>query len=291
MTMTHAPTSPRQGIADVPVALLAGGLATRLRPITENIPKVLVDVAGKPFIDHQLRLLHHSGIRHVVLCLGYLGELVEAYVGDGSAYGLEVCYSNDGERLLGTGGALRRAVPLLGDHCWVMYGDSYTEIDYRAVLVAFSESNAAGLMTVLHNANRWDRSNVVFSNGQLIRYDKRQQIPDMTYIDYGVALLRRTAIMQIPPDQPYDLADLYSVLVAERRMIGYEVTQRFYEIGSPPGLEETRAYLEMRCQGEMGEGQPCTRTGHGGAHRGHRDGRCAPPCCGQAQDSRASHLD
>ena len=231
-------------IADIPVALLAGGLATRLRPITETIPKAMVEVAGRPFIDHQLALLRRNGIRRVVLCLGYLGEQVRAYLGDGSAVGMELRYSFDGERLLGTGGALRRAAPLLGPLCWVMYGDSYLDIDYQAVLTYFASQHALGLMTVLENSNRWDRSNVVFRDGRLLRYDKRAQTPEMAYIDYGAALLRQAALERIPIDQPYDLADLYSELVAEQQMIGYEVTQRFYEIGSHEGLAETQAYLQ-----------------------------------------------
>jgi NDP-sugar pyrophosphorylase family protein len=231
-------------IADLPVALLAGGLATRLRPITATIPKALVEVAGRPFIDHQLALLRRNGIRRVVLCLGYLGEQVQEHLRDGAAIGMELQYCFDGARLLGTGGALRQAAPLLGQAFWVMYGDSYLDIDYRAVLRVFTSSDALGLMTVLHNGNRWDRSNVVFRSGQLLQYNKRAQMPEMTYIDYGAALLRDTAIERIPADQPYDLADLYSALVAERRMIGYEVMQRFYEIGSHEGLAETQAYLQ-----------------------------------------------
>ena len=231
-------------IGDIPVALLAGGLATRLRPITATIPKALVEVAGRPFIDHQLALLRRNGIRRVVLCLGYLGQQVQAHVGDGSAIGMEIGYSFDGDRLLGTGGALRRAAPQLGQLCWVMYGDSYLDIDYQAVLTHFANHAALGLMTVLENSNRWDRSNVVFRNGQLLRYDKRVQTPEMAYIDYGAALLRQPAWERIAPDQPYDLADLYAELVAEQQMIGYEVTQRFYEIGSHTGLAETQAYLQ-----------------------------------------------
>jgi NDP-sugar pyrophosphorylase family protein len=231
-------------MADVPVALLAGGLATRLRPITSTIPKALVEVAGRPFIDHQLALLRRNGIRRVVLCLGYLGEQVAAHVGDGSAMDMRVEYSYDGDRLLGTGGALRRAAPLLGELFWVMYGDSYLDIDYHAVLDTFARSDALGLMTVLHNGDRWDRSNVIFHDQQLVRYDKRVQTPDMTYIDYGAALLQSAALMRIPLNQPYDLADLYGELVAERQMIGYEVTQRFYEIGSHEGLAEAQDYLQ-----------------------------------------------
>lgn len=240
-------------IASVPVALLAGGLATRLRPITQTIPKALVEVAGKPFIDHQLALLHRNGVRRMVLCLGHLGGQVQVHCGDGSRYGMQLRYSFDGETLMGTGGALARAANLLGGTgvaddapLWVMYGDSYMDIDYRAVLAHFTASDADGLMTVLRNDNRWDRSNVVFRDGRLLRYDKRYQTPDMDYIDYGVALLRRRVLGRIPGDRPSDLAELYSALVAEGRMVGYEVTHRFYEIGTPASLEEARRYLEGR---------------------------------------------
>jgi len=230
-------------IEEVPAAILAGGLATRLRPFTEKIPKALVELAGRPFIDHQLDLLRRNGIRRVVFCLGYLGEMVEEHLGDGSKLGMELRYSYDGEKLLGTGGALRRASHLLGDAFWIMYGDSYMDIDYTTVLEVFSKSNALGLMTVLKNANQWDRSNVVFEDGMLKRYDKKNQTPEMHYIDYGVGLLRHSAIERIPENEPFDLAALYHDLVAQKRMIGYEVTNRFYEIGTPAALEEARAYL------------------------------------------------
>jgi MurNAc alpha-1-phosphate uridylyltransferase len=234
-------------MADIPVALLAGGLATRLRPVTETIPKALVEVAGKPFIDHQLQLLHHYGIRKVVLCLGYLGQMIEEHLGDGSAFGMQLLYAYDGEKLLGTGGAIRRAAHLLGDVFWVMYGDSYMDIDYAAVLDDFAARNVLGTMTVLRNDDRWDQSNVVFENGQLIRYDKKNRTRDMRHVDYGVGILRRQALDRIPPDQPHDLATLYTQLVAEGQMSGHEVGNRFYEIGTPASLEEARRYLEQRC--------------------------------------------
>jgi NDP-sugar pyrophosphorylase family protein len=234
-------------ISTVPVALLAGGLATRLRPITEKIPKALVELAGRPFIDWQLDLLAENGIRHVVMCLGYLGEMVRDHCGDGSGRGMRLEYSFDGEQLMGTGGALRRARHFLGnDEFWVMYGDSYMDIDYRAVLAAFQRSDALGLMTVINNGNKWDTSNVIFRNGELIRYDKKNRSPDMQHIDYGVGLLRADVLDRVPADRPFDLAELYSQLVAERRMIGYEVTQRFYEIGTPASLDEARQYLQSR---------------------------------------------
>ncbi len=243
--MTASAPIPRT-LAAVPAAVLAGGLATRLRPVTATIPKAMVAIGGHPFVDYQLALLRHHGIRRVVLCVGHLGELLEAHVGNGARHGLAVSYSHDGDRLLGTGGALRRAAGLLGDVFWVLYGDSYLDIDYQAVLEDFGRHEVLGLMTVLRNEGRWGASNVLFQEGQLLRYDKRRPTAEMKYIDYGVALLRRTVLERIPADQPYDLADLYSALVAEGHMAGYEVTRRFYEIGCPAGLEETRAYLQAR---------------------------------------------
>jgi NDP-sugar pyrophosphorylase family protein len=230
-------------IADIPVALLAGGLATRMRPLTTRVPKAMIEVAGKPFVDHQLALLHRNGIRRVVLCLGHLGEQVQQHLGDGHDRGMELSYSFDGEPLLGTGGALRRALPQLGDVCWVLYGDSYLDIDYRAVLDHFLARPALGLMTVLRNQNQWDRSNAVFRDGRLLYYSKRVRLPEMTYIDYGAALVWRQALERLPAGEVCDLADLYTDLANEGQLLGYEVTRRFYEIGSPSGLAETEAYL------------------------------------------------
>ncbi len=233
-------------VGEVPVAILAGGLATRLGPVAGRIPKALVEVAGRPFIAHQLARLREAGIRRVVLCLGHLGEQVEAYVGDGAAHGLAVRYSYDGPTLLGTAGALRRAETLLGEVFWVLYGDAYLEVDYRAVLAELERRGGLGIMLVLRNENQWDRSNVVFRDGRLVRYDKARPTPDMTHIDYGAAILRKTALARVPSDRPCDLADVYRDLVDEGLLSGYEVTRRFYEVGSPAGLVETQRYLEGR---------------------------------------------
>jgi NDP-sugar pyrophosphorylase family protein len=210
------------------------------------MPKALVDVAGKPFIDHQMLLLRRNGVRRVVICLGYLGEQIERHLGDGSALGMRLEYSHDGPRPLGTGGAVRAALDRLGEVFWVIYGDSYLDIDYPAILDHFDDSGADALMTVLRNDNRWDRSNVVFSDGRLLRYDKVHPTPDMNYVDYGAALLNRQTLADVPADQAFDLADLYGRLVAQQRMIGYEVTRRFYEIGTAASLEETRRYFQER---------------------------------------------
>lgn len=226
-----------------PLALLAGGLATRLRPLTETIPKSLVNVADEPFIGHQLRLLTREGVTEIVICTGHLGERIEAYVGDGSRWGCHVRYSADGDRPLGTGGALRRALPLLGERFFVMYGDSYLNIHFRPVYEAFCRSGLPALMTVFRNEGCWDSSNVEFADGVIRCYDKADRTPAMRHIDYGLGGFEAHVVRACPANTPFDLADLYRDLVQRRLLAGCEVHQRFYEIGSPAGLAETDAFL------------------------------------------------
>ena len=230
-------------LADVPLALLAGGAGTRVQSVSRTVPKALFEVSGRPFIAHQLELLYRNGVRRVVICTGHLGEQTEAYVGDGRAFGLDVAYSRDGDVLLGTAGALKKAEPLLGSLFWVMYGDTYLDLNFPEVLAAFRGSQALGLMTVFKNDNRLDRSNVTCRAGVLLAYDKRQPNEDMTHIDYGLSLLRLEALGGVPPGARADLGDLYHELVARGTMEMFEVHRRFYEIGSPEGLAETRRYL------------------------------------------------
>jgi len=230
-------------LATTPVAILAGGLATRLRPITEKIPKSLVSVAGEPFLAHQLRLLHSRGLRRAVLCVGYLGEMIEQDFGDGSGYGMELRYSFDGPKLLGTGGALRQALPLLGEEFLVLYGDSYLPIDYAAVLASFHTSGQPGLMTVFHNEGAWDTSNVHFERGRIVRYDKKDRVPEMRHIDYGLGAFRASVFAERPAGEAFDLADVQRGLVAKGALAGHEVFQRFYEAGSHSGLAELDTLL------------------------------------------------
>ena len=240
-------TSPGTfSLAGWPVAILAGGLATRLRPRTETIPKALISVAGQPFLAHQLRLLRTAGIRKVILCVGYLGDMIEAEFGDGSSFEVELSYSYDGPTLLGTGGALKRALPLLGDRFLVLYGDSYLPIDYAAPARAFAASGKLALMTVFRNENRWDPSNVWFEGGEIKSYDKRKRTPEMKHIDYGLGVLSPKALSAWPNDRSFDLAEVYGELIARKELAGYEVDQRFYEIGSPQGIEELDALLRGR---------------------------------------------
>ena len=223
----------------LPVAILAGGLATRLHPITQKIPKALVDVAGKPFVVRQVEYLKLQGIKKVILCIGFLGEQIEEVVGDGTEYGVEVIYSHDGPQLLGTGGALRSALPYLGEAFFVYYGDSYLPINFAAVEKSFYASEKPALMTVLQNQNQWDTSNVVFQNKQLIEYNKRSPRAEMEYIDYGLGIMSAEVLSAKPLPHVFDLADIYHQLSIEGLLAGYEVFERFYEIGSHKGLQET----------------------------------------------------
>jgi len=225
------------------VALLAGGLATRLRPVTEKIPKSLLEVNGEPFVAHQLRLLHANGIRRVVLCVGFLGEMIRQTIADGRDFGVKVEYSFDGDKLLGTAGAVKRALPLLGHSFFVLYGDSYLVCDYAAVARAFASSGKLALMTVHRNEGKWDTSNVEFENGRILAYSKKNRTPRTRFIDYGLGVFSAKAFDDVPAGKPYDLAELYGKVLEKGQLAGMEIQQRFYEIGSPAGLEETSNFL------------------------------------------------
>jgi NDP-sugar pyrophosphorylase family protein len=226
-----------------PAIILAGGLATRLRPMTETIPKALIDIDGEPFIAHQLRLLYQKGIRRVILCVGYLGDMLQDYLGDGSQFGMQVQYVFDGDKLLGTAGAIKKALPLIDDNFFVIYGDSYLPCDYAAVQKAFSQQQKLGLMTVFHNEGKWDTSNVEYQNGAILNYDKKNRNERMHYIDYGLGVFNKSAFNAIPENTEYDLALLYQNLLKQNELAAYEITQRFYEVGSFNGIDELRSLL------------------------------------------------
>jgi N-acetyl-alpha-D-muramate 1-phosphate uridylyltransferase len=229
----------------IPVAILAGGLATRLRPITEKIPKSLVPVAGRPFLAHQLELLHTRGIRHAVLCIGYLGEMIQRDFGN-EKIGIKLDYSFDAPKLLGTGGAIKSALPLLGGEFFVLYGDSYLPIDYAPIADFFHRSGKHGLMTVFRNEGKFDTSNVVFTDGEIKVYDKKNKLPEMHHIDYGLSLFKASVFDAYAADQVFDLAEVMGKLVREKQLAGFEVPQRFYEIGSPAGLAELESLLKSK---------------------------------------------
>lgn len=232
----------------LPVAILAGGLATRLGAETEQVPKALVDVAGRPFAEHQIDLLARNGITEIVFLVGHLAGMIRNRLGDGGRFGVRLQYVDDGPRPLGTGGAIRQALPALGPSFFVLYGDSYLECDYAAVERFFLASGKAGLMTVLRNDDRWDRSNVQFTSGRMVAYSKNATSPEFQHIDYGLGAFRSEAFRPPPGVEAnaFDLASVYQRLLADGDLAAFEVHERFYEIGSPEGLAETRRHLARR---------------------------------------------
>lgn len=227
------------------IVILAGGLGTRLKAVAGNLPKALVPVAGRPFIEHQLELLRKNGCDDVLLCIGYKGEMIEEYLGDGAAFGLKISYSKESSaRLLGTGGALINAFPLLHDRFMVLYGDSYLPTDYSRIGRVFAARNPLALMCVYRNENRWDRSNVQIEGHAVVFYSKKVGDKQLKYIDYGLSVYKKSVIeAYLHVALPLDLAQIQEELVGRRLMEAYVVKERFYEIGQPAGLAELEKYL------------------------------------------------
>jgi NDP-sugar pyrophosphorylase family protein len=214
--------------------------------MTERVPKSLLSIAGRPFIFHQLELLKSQGIDRVVLCVGHLGDQVRAAVGDGRAHGLAIKYSFDGDELLGTGGALKRALPLLGDEFFVLHGDSYLPCAFAPIQSAYEAARRPALMTVLRNDDQWDKSNVLFKNGELILYDKQCPRPDMSHIDFGLYVLSSDVFLTCGESKVLDLADICQKLSKTGRLAAVEVSERFYEIGSSQGIRDTEEFLSRQ---------------------------------------------
>jgi NDP-sugar pyrophosphorylase family protein len=233
----------------LPIVILAGGLATRLRPLTEKTPKSLVEVAGRPFLEHQIALLRKNDVTEIYLCVGFLGEKIEDLFGDGKRFGVQISYSYDGPKLLGTGGAIKKLLARLPEDFFVLYGDSYLPIDYQAVATHFRTSKKPALMTVFRNDNAWDRSNVWFEEGAILRYSKTQRLPQMHYIDYGLTICSRPIFDNYPANDPFDLAIVLEKLSQRGELAGYEVHQRFYEIGSHHGIKEFDQLLRDASRG------------------------------------------
>ena len=230
----------------LPVAILAGGLGARMRPRTETVPKALLEVAGEPFLFRQLRLLRGRGVERAVICAGHMVEQIRPALAGGETSHWrnwpEIAWSEDGEKALGTGGALKKALPALGNVFMVLYGDSWLEMDYPAVADAFLRSGAPALMSVYRNRGTHEQSNAVFQAGRVTAYSKRGPTADMEYIDYGLGCFQG-GVFHARPGDVFDLADVYADMATAGDLAGYEATERFYEIGSPQGLRELEEHL------------------------------------------------
>lgn len=229
------------------VIILAGGLGTRLRPLTEEVPKSMVPILGKPFLEHQINLLRRYGVTDFVICVGYLGEKIREYFGDGSKFGVDIKYSEEKNELLGTAGALKKAEALVEDVFFVTYGDAYLILNYSNVMDYFLQFTKLGLMVVYKNFDAYDRSNVVVEGDFVKVYDKRIKFPGMFYIDFGVSVFKRGVLDLIPVRRAVDLEEIYQDLIRRRELIAYETGQRFYEIGSRGGLKEFEDLVKSGC--------------------------------------------
>lgn len=236
-------------LSQMQVVVLMGGLGTRLKDYTKNCPKSLVDVCGKPFFEYQLKLLSAWGFKKFLFLIGYKADMIEEYFGDGSEFGVSIEYCYDGEVLLGTGGAVRRAYDYLEDDFMLIYGDSYMDIDYAETIYRYDagkKSGARALMTVLCNNNRFDKSNVIMDGKKLVLYDKMNPDPKMNYIDYGVCVYEKSLFDSYEAGVKFDIAQIQHELSLAGQMVAQIVTKRFYEIGSPQSLAEFSAYVNKR---------------------------------------------
>jgi N-acetyl-alpha-D-muramate 1-phosphate uridylyltransferase len=224
------------------VVILAGGLGTRLHPTTHKIPKSLVEIAGEPFISHQLRLLKRQGVEDVVICTGYLNYMIMDFVRYGQKWGIYITYSHDGGELLGTGGAIKKALPFLENNFFVLYGDSYLDCDLYIIEQAYIDSGKFGLMTVFKNCNKWDKSNVVYNNGIIERFDTGDNVE---YIDWGLGILSKEVFAKYQ-HKPLSLSMVYNDLLNINQLAAFEVHNRFYEIGSVCGILDTEQYISRK---------------------------------------------
>ena len=229
----------------LPVLILAGGLAKRLHPITLRIPKSLILIDGMPFIHHQILLLKEKGVDSIILCVGHFGSMIEEVIGDGLQYNVHIQYSYDGDVLLGTGGAVKKASRLVEDVFMIQYGDSYLDIIYEDVVTTYYQAKLPVLMTAYHNKNKFDKSNMLVKDGKIVQYNKCAKTEEFEHIDYGLIVMRKD-VLSTNPGVSFDLGDVLSTCVDRGMVSAYEVHTRFYEIGSPSGITQTTEYIASK---------------------------------------------
>ena len=228
------------------MVVLCGGLATRLGDLAKNIPKSMIEIDGKPFLEYQIENLKNHSIRDLVLCVGHLSEQIENYFGDGKKFGVNIQYSHDGDKPLGSIGAIKNAEPLLEDEFFIMYGDSYLSVDFQKAYSFFIQNNKLGLMVVYKNYDKYDKSNIVVKDNMVVKYGKNNRTNDMIYIDYGTSVIRKKALDLIPKNTFYTTGQFFSDLIKKEELLAFEAKKRFYHIGNPESLEEFRHFIRSQ---------------------------------------------
>lgn len=218
--------------------ILAGGLATRLGQLTQNVPKSMVKISDRPFLEYQLEFLKQNAVDQVVLCVGHLGNQIEDYFGNGAKFGVKIKYSYERSKLLGTGGALKNAGPMLEDVFFTLYGDSYLSLDFSTVMSYFRKFDKLALMTVYKNYDRYDGSNVAIEGNMVRHYGISGTAEKLVYIDYGASLFRKKTLDLFPSGEVFAIGDIFTKLIAMDQLLAYEAERRFYQIGTPEGLQE-----------------------------------------------------
>ena len=237
---------------DCLLVILAGGLGTRLKPLTDKVPKSMLEVEGKPFLEHQIELVKKHGLQNILLLTGHQGETIEKHFQDGSRFGVSIKYSRESSPA-GTAGALKLAEPLLPAGFLLMYGDAYLDFQYGRLWERFRHCARKAVMAIFRNDNRWGRSNVAYDLPLVVRYCPASEADEnrggqnpLVYIDYGVSAISKDVLSAIPEGKPWSMEQVFAGLAAARQLDGFELFQRFYEIGSSEGLEDFRGFIRER---------------------------------------------
>jgi len=228
------------------IVILCGGLATRLGKLTKNIPKSMIDIQGKPFLEYQINNIKKYDIKDIILCVGHLSERIEQYFGNGSKFGVNIQYNYDGDKPLGPIGALKNAESLLNDEFFIMYGDSYLAVDFKKVYNFFMKHNKPACMVVYKNKDKYDKSNLIIKDNIAVGYGDKDRNKDMVYIDYGTSILNKKTLGLVPKNTMFSTGAFFSKLIKRNELLTFEVTERFYHIGNPEALEEFRRYIKQR---------------------------------------------
>lgn len=226
------------------MVILCGGLATRLGNLAKDIPKSMIKIKNKPFLEHQIENLKNHSIKDIVLCVGHLSDKIENYFGNGKKFGVNILYSYDKDKPLGPIGALKNAEPLLEDIFFIMYGDSYLNVDFQKIYSYFIKQNKLGLMAVYKNFNKYDKSNLIVKNNLVVAYGEKNRTQDMIYIDYGTSILRKKSLNSISKNTFYSTGQFFSELILNKQLIAFEIEERFYHIGNPDALIDFRNFIE-----------------------------------------------
>lgn len=224
---------------------MAGGLATRLRPLTNDIPKSLILIQGKPFLQYQIELLTRYDIKDIVLCVAYMGKKIEDYFGDGNKFGVKITYSYEKNKLLGTGGALKLVEPYLNENFFLLWGDSYVRLNYKE-MHDFHLKNTNDFdvtIAIFYNIRNYDKSNIIYERGRIKKYEKNSK-DEMKYIDAGIMVFNKKILKRIPSGKVFQIEDLFHKLAKEEKLKPFLIKKRYYEIGSLKGLNQFKKFVK-----------------------------------------------